>query len=174
MDNSKNDNTQRANKLDELHDILRTFVDDPINEVKTYCVSPFIQLESVESVLKNIRVLSLFSVWTSKALIANWFLYVNIVSSQWQWYSLSGHLPPGNLAFPWSRHLPLQYCGLSFNTSRKSCSNHSGLVIYLSDKFSFSVKDTLPGFELWVGLFCWCLRWKLMRQFNDLEHLSTT
>ena len=28
-------NTQRANKRDDQHDILRTFVDDPNNEVKT-------------------------------------------------------------------------------------------------------------------------------------------
>ena len=35
----------------------------------------------------------------------------------------------------------------------KSCSNHSGLIIYLSDEFSYSVKDTLPGSQLWNGLF---------------------
>ena len=54
MDNSNDDNTQRANKHDDLHDIFRTYVDDPNNDVKhTYCVSPFIELESVESVLKK-------------------------------------------------------------------------------------------------------------------------
>ena len=35
----------------------------------------------------------------------------------------------------------------------KSYSNHSGLIIYLSDEFSYNVKDTLPGSQLWDGLF---------------------
>ena len=85
MDNANNDNTQRANKRDDLHDILRTFVDDPNNEVKTYCVSPFIELESVESVLKkhkgNFCVLSL----NIQSLNSKFDSFtVSIVSSQWQ------------------------------------------------------------------------------------------
>ena len=36
---------------------------------------------------------------------------------------------------------------------RKSCSNHSGLIIYLSDEFPYTVKDTSQGSQLRDGLF---------------------
>ena len=35
----------------DLHNVLRTLMDDPNNEEKTYCVSLVIELESVESIL---------------------------------------------------------------------------------------------------------------------------
>ena len=37
--------------------------------------------------------------------------------------------------------------------SGKSFGNHSGLIIHLSDEFSYRVKDTLQGSQLWNGLF---------------------
>ena len=154
MDNANNDNTQRANKRDDLHDILRTFVDDPNNEVKTYCVSPFIELESVESVLKkhkgNFCVLSL----NIQSLNSKFDSFMSVLS----------HLNDNNTHF---QAICLQETWLSHDQDTslfnipgyhlihrgKSCSNHSGLIIYLSDEFSYNVKDTLPGSQLWDGLF---------------------
>ena len=154
MDNANNDNTQRANKRDDLHDILRTFVDDPNNEVKTYCVSPFIELESVESVLKkhkgNFCVLSL----NIQSLNSKFDSFMSVLS----------HLNDNNTHF---QAICLQETWLSHDQDTslfnipgyhlihrgKSRSNHSGLIIYLSDEFSYNVKDTLPGSQLWDGLF---------------------
>ena len=153
MDNSKNDNTRRANKRDDLHDILRTFVGDLNNEAKTYCISPFIELESVESVLKKHK--CTFSVLS---------LNIQSLNSKFDSFmSVLSHLNDNNAHFQaiclqetWLSHdqdTPLFNIPVYHLIHRgKSCSNHSGLIIYLSDEFSYSVKDTLPGSQLWDGL----------------------
>ena len=154
MDNEKDDNPPRANNRNDLHDVLRTFVDDPNNEVKTYCVSPFIELESVESVLKKHK--GHFSVLS---------LNIQSLNSKFDFLtSILSHLNDNNTHF---QAICLQETWLShdqdvslFNIPGyhlihrgKSCSNHSGLIIYLSDEFSYIVKDTSHGSQLWDGLF---------------------
>ena len=52
MDNANNHNL-RAPKQDDLNDTLRTYIDDPNNEVKTYSDSLYISTEEIENVLKQ-------------------------------------------------------------------------------------------------------------------------
>ena len=52
MDNT-NDHNLRVPWQDDLNDTLRTYIDDPNNEVKTYSDSLYISTEEVENVLKQ-------------------------------------------------------------------------------------------------------------------------
>ena len=52
MDNT-NDHNLRAPRQDDLNDTLRTYIDDPNNEVKIYSDSLYISTEEVGNVLKK-------------------------------------------------------------------------------------------------------------------------
>ena len=89
MDNTNNHNL-RAPKQDDLNDTLRTNIDDPNNEVKTYSDSLYISTEKIENVLKQndnkfsilgLNIQSLNSKYDSLTTLLSQ-LYENILSSK--------------------------------------------------------------------------------------------
>ena len=139
---------------DDLNNVLRSFVDDPNNEVRTYSDSLYIPTENVENMLSQYpNNFSLFS--------------LNIQSLNSKFDSLSAFLSHLNekgynfdaicLQETW---LPPDGDTSLFNIpgyhlihQGKICSQHSGLIIYLSNKFSYSVKDIEIRSDLWDGQF---------------------
>ena len=129
-------------------------MDDPNNEVRTYSDSLYIPTENVEIILS--QYLNNFSVFS-----------LNIQSFNSKFDSLLAflsHLDERGYNFD---AICLQETWLSpkcdtsfFNMpgyhlihQGKTCSQHSGLIIYLSEKFSYSSKDIHLKSELWDEQF---------------------
>ena len=159
MDNSNCDNpraTENIHSSDDidLNDLLRTFHDDPNNEVKSFTCSPYIEIDSLTPVLSRYK--------------ANFYvLSLNIQSINSKFDALLAILSELNVNDIKIDAICLQETWLSteqdasiFNIPGyhlinlgKKCSAHSGLAIYLSDSFSYLIKSVHEDSELWDGLF---------------------
>ena len=145
-----------APSTNDLNNILHSSMDDPNNEVRTYSDSLYIPTDNIENILSKYP--NNFSVFS-----------LNIQSLNSKFDSLLAFL----------LHLDAARCGYNFDAiclretwlspkcdtsflnipgyhlihQGKTCSQHSGLIIYLSDKFSYSIKDIQVKSELWDEQF---------------------
>ena len=139
---------------DDLNNVLRSFVDDPNNEVRTYSDSLYIPTENVENVLSQYpNNFSLFSLnnqsLNSKFDSLSAFLsHLNekdynfdAICLQETWLPPDGDTSLFNIP------------GYHLIHQGKICSQHSGLIIYLSNKFSYSVIDIQIRSDLGDGQF---------------------
>ena len=159
MDNSNCDNPRANENIHssddiDLKDLLRTFHDDPNNEVKSFTCSPYIEIDSLTPVLSrykaNFSVLSLnIQSINSKfdALLAVLSelnvndIKIDAICLQETWLSTEQDASIFNIP------------GYHLINLGKKCSAHSGLAIYLSDSFSYLIKSVHEDSELWDGLF---------------------
>ena len=153
IDNTNNHNL-RAPKQDDLNDSLRTYIDDPNNEVKTYSDSLYISTEEIENVLKqndnkffilSLNIQSLNSKYDSLTTLLSQLYEKNLkfkaICLQETWLSAEYDTSIFNIP------------GYSLIHHGKICSQHSELIIYLSDEFSFTFKDIEIDSNLWDGQF---------------------
>ena len=139
MDNTNNHNL-RAPKQDDLNDTLRTYINDPNNEVKTYSDSLYISTEEIENILKkndnkfytlSLNLQSLNSNYDSLTTLLSQLyekkLRFKAICLQETWLSAEYDTSIFNIP------------GYSLIHHGKICSQHSGLIIYLSDEFSFTI-----------------------------------
>ena len=159
MDNSDSNNLRviENNCLSgnvDLNDLLRTFHDDPNNEVRSFMCSPYIEIESLMPVLS--KYISNFSV-----------LSLNIQSLNSKFDTLLAILSDLNdnnikidaicLQETWLSNdqdaSVFSIAGYQLIHLGKKCSSHSGLAIFLSDSFSYLIKSVHDDSALWDGLF---------------------
>ena len=158
MDNSNCDNPRASENIHssdiDLNDLLRTFHDDPKNEVKPFTWSPYIEIDSLTPVLSRYKAkLSVLS--------------LNIQSINSKFDALLAILSEPNVNDIKIDAICLQEAWLSteqgasifnipgyhlINLSKKCCA-HFGLAIYLSDSFSYLIKSVHEDSKLWDGLF---------------------
>ena len=127
MDNTNNHNL-RAPKQDDLNDTLRTYIDGPDNEVKTYSDSLYISIEEIEDVLKQndkFSILSLNSKYDSLTT-----LLVQLYEKNLKFKAICVKETQLSAEYDTSIYnIP----GYSLIHHGKICSQHYGLIIYLSD-----------------------------------------
>ena len=139
---------------DDLNNVLRSFVDDPNSEVRTYSDSLFIPTQNVENMLSQYpNNFSLFSLNIQSLngkfdYLSAFLSHLNekgynsdAICLQETWLPLDGDTSLYNIP------------GYHLIHQGKICSQHSGLIVYLSNKFSYSVKDIQIRSDLWDGQF---------------------
>ena len=138
----------------DLNDLLRTFSDDPNNEVKTFTCSPYIDIEGLTPLLSRYKdalvVLSLniqsinskFDTLTAVlSELNNNDIKFDAICLQENW--LSTYQDSALLNIP----------GYQLINQGKSCSSHSGLIIFLSNDYYYSIRSSHNDSNLWDGMF---------------------
>ena len=148
------DSTRVNLSSQDLNNVLHSFDDDPNNEIGTYTDSPYVTLDSLISLLSkktgqfsildlNIQSLSSkFDAFTAfLTLLDEKGVRFNAICLQETWLSDKHETTIFNLP------------GYHLIHAGKSCSDCGGLMIYLSDVFSYNVKLIYNNSSLWEGLF---------------------
>ena len=134
----------------DLNTVLRSFVDDPNNEVRTYSESPYVTIDNTDAFLRQYK--DNFSI-----------LSLNVQNLNSKFDSLLtflSHLQDKNVSFDaiclqetwlWKDadvslfNIP----GYQLINHGKYCSGHSGLIIYLCDEYTYTVRNGQIMSDLW-------------------------
>ena len=148
------DNTDVKLTDKDLNEILRSFDDDPNNELRTYTDSPYITLDSLVTLLSkktdqfsilNLNIQSLNSKFDAFTALLSYLeqkcIGFSAICLQETWLSDNHDTTVFNIP------------GYHLVHSGKSSSECGGLIIYVSDTYSFSVKNVFRDSSLWEGLF---------------------
>ena len=143
-----------APSINDLNNVLRSFVDDPNNEVRTYSDSLYIPTENVENILSqypnNFSVLSL-NIQSLNSKFDSLLAFLSHLDEKG--YNFDAICLEETWLSPKCDTSFFNIPGYHLIHQGKTCSQHSGLIIYLSDKFSYSIKDIQVKSELWYGQF---------------------
>ena len=159
IDNT-NENNLRANGRNnlcndvDLNDLLRTFSDDPNNEVKSFTCSPYIETDSLVPILSrhkgdfsvlSLNIQSINSKYDALLAVLSELnandIKIDAICLQETWLSDYHDVAMFNIP------------GYQLISQGHSCSNHSGLIIFLADSYSYLIKSIHRGSQLWDALF---------------------
>ena len=148
------DNTEVKLTDKDLNEILRSFDDDPNNELRTYTDSPYITLDSLVTLsskktdqfsILDLNIQSLNSKFDAFTALLSYLeqkcIGFSAICLQETWLSDNHDTTVFNIP------------GYHLVHSGKSSSECGGLIIYVSDTYSFSVKNVFRDSSLWEGLF---------------------
>ena len=148
-----NENPNIKDDID-LNDLLRTFDDDPNNEVKAFICSPYIDIEGLTPLLSRYKngfaVLSLniqsinskFDALTAVlSELNNNGIKFDAICLQETWLSIDQDTALFNIP------------GYQLISQGKSCSSHYGLIILLSNEYSYLIRSSHNNSKLWDGIF---------------------
>ena len=136
----------------DLNQLLSTFVDSE-HEIKNFCSSQYIDLSDLSSILKNdddFAILTL-NVQSINAKFDNLFAIINNLSNSGHFFGaiclqetwLTGNADLSLLQIP----------GYKLIHQGRKCTRHGGLIIYLSETYSYKTRNMYPDSDAWEGQF---------------------
>ena len=138
----------------DLNTVLHSFVDDPNNEVRTYSESPYVTIDNTDAFLgqykDNFSILSLNmqslnskfdTLLTFLSHLQDKNLSFDTVCLQETWLSKDADVSLFNIP------------GYQLRSHGKNGSVHSGLIIYLYDEYTYTVRNEQTMSDLWDGQF---------------------
>ena len=118
----------------DLNDLLRTFSDDPNNEVKTFTCSPYIDIEGLTLLLSRYKDAFVCE-------LNNNDIQFDAICLRETWLFTDQDSALFNIP------------GYQLINQGKSCSSHSGLIIFLSNDYYYSIRSSHNDSKLWDGMF---------------------
>ena len=143
-----------APSINDLNNVLRYFVDDPNNKVRTYSDSLYIPTENVENISSqypnNFSVFSL-NIQSLNSKFDSLLAFLSHLDEKG--YNFDAICLQETWLSPKCDTSLFNIPGYHLTYQGKTCSQHSGLISYLLVKFSCSIKDIQVKSELWDEQF---------------------
>ena len=137
----------------DLNHVLSTFVDSE-HEIPNFCHSQYVDTSEVQSSFQNNRdefLILTLNIQSINAKIKNLFPVINNLTSQGLYFGAIC------LQETWTSSDSdlslLQLPGYQLIHQGSKCTKHGGLIIYLNENYSYTIRNLYNGSNIWEGLF---------------------
>ena len=137
----------------DLNHVLSTFVDSE-HEIPNFCHSSYVDTSEVQSLFQNNRdefLILTLNIQSINAMFNNLFPVINNLTSQGIYFGAIC------LQETWTSSDSdlslLQLPGYQLIHQGSKCTKHGGLIIYLNENYSYTIRNLCNGSNIWEGLF---------------------